>query len=86
MITLTPGQRLTDVVLRLTPEASVVGRIVDEDGDPVGDVNVRLFRYSYAPRARRVQRFVGSETDAAGAFKLNGIAPGRYYLVAVPQR
>jgi protocatechuate 3,4-dioxygenase beta subunit len=86
VITLTPAQRLTDVVLRLTPEASVVGRIVDEDRDPLEDVTVRLFRYNYAAGQRRVQLVAATGTDAAGAFKLDRIAPGRYYLMAVPQK
>jgi protocatechuate 3,4-dioxygenase beta subunit len=85
VITLAAEQRLTDLVVRLTPEASVAGRVVDEDSDPVGDVNVRLYRYAYDPAGLRLRQVASNPTDSTGAFRLSGVPPGRYHLVACPR-
>ena len=83
-VKLAPGQRLSGVVLQMTPAATLTGRVVDEDDDPVGDVDAVAFRYSYALGVRRAQVVALGQTDSAGEFKVIGIAPGRYYVVAVP--
>ena len=85
-ITLTPGQQVTDVVLNLTPEDTIAGRVLDEDRDPVANVNVQLFSYTYHLGIRRPQVLAQSETDSGGAFRLTGIGPGRYYMLAIPRK
>ena len=85
-IALTPGQEMTDIVVRLTREASLTGRILDEDHDPVANVSVKLFRFTHHVGLRRAEQFGFGETDSTGAFRLTGIGPGRYYLVAIPRQ
>ena len=67
---------MTDIVVRLTPEASLARRVLDEDHDPVANVQVRVFMYTHRLGLRRTQSFGFGETDSTGAFRLTGIAPG----------
>src|SRR5579883_829922 len=40
------GQKLTGLDFALTPEARLTGRVLDEDGDPVGRCVVQVLRYA----------------------------------------
>jgi len=44
-LTLASGQHLQDVNFRLTPHAVIIGRVVDEDGEPVANAQVQAMRY-----------------------------------------
>jgi len=39
-LTIAPGQVIRDLVVAMTPTGVITGRVVDEYGDPVPDVNV----------------------------------------------
>ena len=57
------------------PVAAVTGRVVDADHQsPVEYANVVLYSL---PDSAQV---TGTVTDAAGAFRLDGVKPGRYYV------
>jgi len=75
-----------DIVVHLTPEATLAGRVLDEDRDPVANVSVRLFGYRYQLGLRRTEPMALGETDSSGAFRLTGIGPGQYYMVAMPRK
>jgi protocatechuate 3,4-dioxygenase beta subunit len=77
---------MTDIVVRLTPEASLAGRVLDEDRNPVANVGVRLFRHTHQPGRPLTLPLTFAETDSTGAFRLTGIRPGRYYMVAIPRQ
>jgi len=64
----------------LTPEAVVTGRVVTEAGAPVGGAVVAV-EPSEGARERSAARYAAS--DAAGRFRLVGIAPGKHRLNAV---
>jgi hypothetical protein len=44
LITLTPGQERTDVVVHMIPEATITGRILDED-----TIRLQMWRYDFLP-------------------------------------
>ena len=83
-IQLTPGQILTDITIKLTPQAVISGRVVDEDGDIWTHSQVGLFRSVFEHGRRRMQGFGGGEVDDQGEFRLGQLPPGRYYLSAEP--
>ena len=66
------------------PHGSIVtGRIVDEFGEPMSDVQIAAQRYQFAQGQRRlVPAGRGASTDDLGEFRLFGIPPGQYYLSA----
>jgi protocatechuate 3,4-dioxygenase beta subunit len=82
---LAPGQNLTGITLRLTPNSAVSGRIVDEDGDPMSSLQVQLLRVSYRSGKRElvVDGSHKAGTDDRGLYRIWGVTPGKYYLSAV---
>jgi len=83
-IHLTPGQILTDITMKLTPQAVISGRVVDEDGDIWTHSQIGLFRSVFEHGRRRLQGFNGAEVNDQGEFRLGQVPPGRYYLSAEP--
>jgi protocatechuate 3,4-dioxygenase beta subunit len=66
------------------PRASVIkGQIIDELSEPVADVPVFALRAMYwQGRRRTIPVGPPSRTDEAGEFRLVGLAPGTYYVMA----
>src|SRR5438876_4382254 len=82
-ITLARGQALTDLKLRLTPHAVITGRVVDEEREPISNVQVMAMRYRYDPRGGKQLTPMGSaSTNDLGEYRIFGVAPGRYILSA----
>jgi len=84
-LSLDPGQHIRDLVIRLTPEAVISGRVLDEDGDPVPQVALQLFRYGYSRGKRQHQPADFASTNDLGEYRLFDLAPGRYFLSANSQ-
>jgi hypothetical protein len=81
-ITLTAGQKV-NVDIPLTRASAIVGRIVDEYGEPVTAARVTVLR----PTMARHQRYLeavgeGDFTDDTGAFRLHSLPAGDYYVTA----
>lgn len=83
-LSLDPGQRLADIVLRMSPQAVIAGRVVDEEGDPVPNIELQLLRYSYRRGKRKLEPWENSNTNDLGEYRLFGLSPGKYYLSATP--
>ena len=77
------GQRVSDVTIRLWRFASLGGTIVDEFGDPVVGVAVRILKESRAGGPRHMVPGAKAATDDRGAFRFSSLEPGDY-MVAVP--
>ncbi len=82
------GQKMTELVFPLTPLALISGKIVDEDGDGVARVQVRLMQTAYVNGKRQAHPTGFATSDESGEFRLTGVAPGRYTLctMAIPNR
>lgn len=83
VITLSPGQRLTEVVLRLSPQGVLSGVIVDEDSEPVAGVSVQMLKTGYRNGRKQLSLAGFSQTNDLGEYRIFGAAPGRYYLAAL---
>jgi protocatechuate 3,4-dioxygenase beta subunit len=46
-LVLEAGNELKDVTIQMTPQAVIAGRVTDQDGDPVANIAVSVFRYGY---------------------------------------
>ena len=57
LLTLTPGQELKDLQIRLQAAAVVRGRVTDEDGDPMPDAQVSVLKQSYKAGHSRWERW-----------------------------
>lgn len=82
IINLTPGQHMKDVIIQLLPQAVVTGKVLDEDGDPVGRARVEVLKPGYSRGRRQMLPIAVEPTDEAGEFKISSLAPGRYYVCA----
>lgn len=83
-LTVADGETLKNVSIKLTPQAVVTGRILDEDGDPAENIMVQVMRYAYPQGRKSLVPAGGSQTNDLGEFRLSGLNPGRYYLAAMP--
>jgi len=85
MLEIAAGQYLKDVPVRLMPTAVVAGEVFDEYNDPLQNVEVRLL--ATATRLGRMYLTVAGKamTDDRGQYRISGLHPGKYYLVAESQ-
>jgi hypothetical protein len=66
----------------LTPIATLTGRVLDPNRNPLPNVDVSLLPQTYRNGHRILSTDVrsGARTDDRGVFRLTGIPPGEYYL------
>jgi len=85
-ITLTGGQRVADIQVRLTETAAISGRIVDRNGDPFPNVQVQALRYVYENGHRVLSSVKAMVADDVGEYRLYWLQPGEYIVMAKPLR
>jgi protocatechuate 3,4-dioxygenase beta subunit len=74
-----------DVAISLVRDGVFSGRILDADGNPMGNVSVAAFQLKYDARGRATYVPVISKTsDQSGAYRLFGLAPGEYWVGTTP--
>lgn len=82
-VTLGPGQKVDNVVLRLYPAGVVTGQIVDEDHDPVSGLQVYILSVVFVHGGHRQIHAAGrATTDDQGNFRVANLPPGLYYIRA----
>lgn len=82
VITLRKAERLKDISIKLIPQAVISGRVADEKNEPLASVQVNAKRYSYFQGKRQLIDAGTANTNDLGEYRIYGLAPGRYYLVA----
>ena len=82
LLTLEAGQKSSDLALRLTPHGVIIGRVLDEEGDPVPGANVQVARQIYAQGGKQLSRANGAATNDLGEYRVFGLPPGRYFVSA----
>jgi protocatechuate 3,4-dioxygenase beta subunit len=80
-ITLRPSQQLTGLGLALIKQAVISGRIVDDDGDPVGAATVQALRQFWTRGKSHYFPYGNANSDDQGQFRIFNLQPGKYYLV-----
>lgn len=82
LVEVSAGQHLKNMPVRLMPTATVSGEIVDEYNEYLQNVAVTLL----ATETRLGQMYLRpagkAVTDDRGQYRISGLRPGRYYLVA----
>jgi hypothetical protein len=73
-VILKPGARVNDLVLRLLPTGSITGHV---------SVNNGALRDNIIVQAIRGSVFGSVHPDEKGAFRIGGLAPGRYFVQAL---
>jgi protocatechuate 3,4-dioxygenase beta subunit len=83
------NQQVTGVTLRMTPHGVITGKVVDESGEPVPNVNVQVLRWGIANGKRQLTVAPTTSMNAAndlGEYRIAGLPPGSYYVMAGPPR
>jgi hypothetical protein len=73
-----------NVVVSLTPEAVVFGRVKNEDDEPVEALPVKLLHAQISNGRKLWQQAGFSITDEDGDFRFASLVPGDYYIEAGP--
>jgi protocatechuate 3,4-dioxygenase beta subunit len=81
-VTLTSGEEKRDFVIRLTPLGAITGRILDEDGDPIRQIEVQTMVYRYTAAGRQLMSRGNAMSNDLGEYRIYDVRPGRYYLKA----
>jgi len=74
------GQRVSNILVKLTPQAALSGRVTDEDDDPMQNINVQLFRYRFSGGRRQLVSVASGRSNDLGMYRIAGVDPGRYYV------
>jgi hypothetical protein len=78
----TAGQPVKGIEISLTPQAVIVGRVVDEDGDPLPHVSVAVMQARMVRGRRQFQRAQTSGANDKGEFRIANLPAGKYVLGA----
>src|SRR5262245_50025327 len=82
LIEVAAAQHIKDVFVRLLPTVAVFGQIVDEHSDPMQDVSVRVLARDFRAGHVVLTPAGKATTDDHGDYRVFGLRPGKYYLVA----
>lgn len=78
-IQLDPGAE-KQVEFKILPQGVIAGRVVDEDGDPVANVEVTANRLTQSTRNQGPSP--STQTNDLGEFRLPNLPTGKYYVMA----
>ena len=77
------GQEVARMDLALPPGGVLAGRITDELGEPYPGVQITALMWRYSAGKRVAGPSGGATTDDAGQFRIAGLAPGHYNVIAM---
>jgi Carboxypeptidase regulatory-like domain len=70
------------LVLRLSPDAAITGKVLDEVGDPVRHASVQLYYDDHSSGVDEIRQSRGAQTDDQGVYEITPLRPGTYVLSA----
>jgi hypothetical protein len=80
---LAPGQIVDGLTVEMVPAGVISGHVLDENGEPLANVQIQQFRYVDMQGERRLMPTGRSTpTDDLGAYRIFGLDAGRYYVSA----
>ena len=85
-LNLAAGTELKDLIIKMTPQGVIAGKVLDQDGDPVVSAQVQVMRYSYVRSRKQLQPTGGANTNDLGEYRIINLAPGHYYINATERR
>ncbi len=86
VFTLAVGQKISDLLFRLQRTAVISGRVQDEDGEPVRDLNVEAFRRTIVGGKPKIKAQRPGSTNDLGEYRIFDLPPGRYLILASSTR
>jgi hypothetical protein len=86
MVQISTGQDLAKIDLVIQNFGEISGIVTDDNDEPVPGLSVYLVARHYALGAIRYVYAGAAQTDDQGAYALQGVAPGRGFLVLAAKR
>jgi len=83
---LNSDDRVADAEIRLPPQGTISGRVLDEADDPETDATVAVFKQVYRNGGKQWEWLHSYPANDAGEYRVPNLAPGRYVLQANVQR
>src|SRR5258708_9698039 len=84
VLTLGSGQLLKDVHIRLQAASVVVGRVTDEDGEPMANAQVAVVGQTCGSGRNRMEQAGAEHINELGEFRVAGLPAGIYYVCVSP--
>ena len=84
-LTLTSGQVMKDLIVKLTPLGVITGHVTNQDGDPITNASLRVLHYTYTGGHKQLTNVGGGGSDDKGNFRIFNLAPGLYYVNVFPR-
>ncbi len=81
-LTLANGQKMKELTFKLTPQGVITGHVTDQDGEPLSNVELQCMAFRYTRGKKELQMMDSSSTNDLGEFRIYGVAPGKYILMA----
>jgi protocatechuate 3,4-dioxygenase beta subunit len=82
-LTLAAGGTVNDLTVKLTRRATITGRVLNQDGEPMARWGVQLLRVVYTGAHRELQAQRMASVDIEGNYAFADVPPGRCYLYAL---
>lgn len=71
-----------NLTLRLSPNAVLTGKVLDEFGEPVRSAQIIVYRENRFSGISRISRFRGATTDDQGKYEVTPLDEGTYFVSA----
>ena len=85
-VAVSAGQDVTGIVMKLSPQAVIAGKVLDDEGDPVPYAQVMVLKQRYMRGKRQWMPSGGGQVNDLGEFRVSGLQPGRYLVAASSPR
>ena len=85
LLVIAAGQEIKDADIALTTGSAIEGRVVDDTGEPVARAVVKVARLAFGSRIPQAVPVSPAQTDDLGRFRLYGLEPGTYVVLAEGQ-
>src|SRR5207302_7865487 len=79
------GQTVKAINFKLAPQGVITGKVLDEDGEPVANVQVRAQRSISRGGKKQWNVMANTNTSDIGEYRLPELQPGRYVVVTSPR-
>jgi len=76
------GLDTENLVLKLSPDAVISGKVLDEAGEAVRHATVTLYSEDHRDGVDQIRAFGNAQTDDQGNYEITPLAPGTYFLSA----
>ena len=82
IVTGVAGVDSENLTLRLSPNAVLAGKVVDEFGEPVRHAQIMIYRENRSTGISQISRIRGANTDDQGKYEVTPLDAGTYFVSA----